>query len=179
MILLSYAAATPQDWIAVESPLLPSTWNDYDRRLVNAYKNAKTCLDHNSGGSWWTCLSWWGKESESWQKATGVLLVVSAIIGVFAVIWSLVALIGCCCRSWLTEPLPAIALLAAATSVAPIIVVAVHVHGMYIGRSTICAIAGAVGYFLAFIFAVASIKFRKPRTVGRRPNWEVMRNSKV
>lgn len=108
------------------------------------------------------------------MKVTGCLLVSATVISAGAFVWSVVAFVGCCCRSCLTEPLPSTAVVAMLNALSPPIVVGVYKEsGEGIGYSMICAIVAIIALFLASLSGcLAAMKKEEPKLIVVSRRWE-------
>jgi len=174
--LLAFATLTPALWTSSANPswdefkvLYKKQFNDFGRCVRpkdDFWKTGK--LEYHSD-----CIPFWTQEKlDAWVKATGCILAVATVFGLITTIWSIVALIGCCCRGCLTLPLPSTALIALVTSIVPPILVAVKKpENLKIGYSMIGSIVATGALFVAFFFGLLIVNSRKPEATYHTTKW--------
>jgi len=181
--LLAFATLTPALWTS-EKDL---SWDEFKDHFKMNFNHFGRCTKHlvergkiNKDG----CIPFWTEDDEpTWRKATGCVLAVATVFGLITTVWSIVALIGCCCRGCLTLPLPSTALIALATSVVPPVLVAVYKDeslkvgdftitvNKKIGYSMIGSIVATGALFIAFFFGLLIVNSRKPEATYHTTKW--------
>jgi len=165
--LLAFATLTPALWTSSANP----SWDEFKVLFKKQFNDFGRCVKDDKYLK--TCLPFWTEEKlEAWVKATGCILAVATVFGLITTIWSIVALIGCCCRGCLTLPLPSTALIALVTSIVPPILVAVKKpENLKIGYSMIGSIVATGLLFVAFFFGLLIVNSRKPEATYHTTKW--------